>query len=190
MIGTWGFNLVGQQITTQLQQRYLSSVLQQNMAYFDVVGIGELTSRIDHDMGLIQEGVSQKMGFIIAGVSGFLAAIVIAFIQNWHFAAIMLCQPFALCLLVGILGSFLSRTQRACVAQYVKADNLAQEVLSSMRNVVAYCSQNRYATKYQSTLQHPAALDFRERMIFGVMVAGSFTILHWSNALGVCDNSL
>ncbi|OJJ38335.1 hypothetical protein ASPWEDRAFT_105059 [Aspergillus wentii DTO 134E9] len=185
MVSTWGFNVVGEQIASQLQQKYLSAVLQQNMAYFDIVGTGELTSYMDQDMKLIQEGISHKVGDLLSGISGFVVAITCAFMQNRRFAAIMISQPIALILLVGLMGYWLSVTQRMGLAQYVQADNLAQEVLGAMRNVIAYRSQKRYAKKYHDSLRHPAALDFQERLIFGVIVAGSFTILHWTNGLGL-----
>lgn len=185
MISTLGLNVVGEHITRRLQRRYLCSVLQQNMAYFDVVGTGELTSRIDKDMKLIQTGISQKLGNIISGVSGFIVAIICAFIQNPRFASIMISQPVAMILLVGLMGFWLSVTQQRGLPHSVKLENLAQEVLNAMRSVIAYRSQERYARKYHDTLLQPAALDFRERLIFGVIVAGSFTILHWANGLGV-----
>ncbi|KAE8378302.1 P-loop containing nucleoside triphosphate hydrolase protein [Aspergillus bertholletiae] len=184
MISTWGLNVVGEQITRGLQLRYLSAVLQQNMAYFDVVGTGELTSRIDHDMKLIQAGISQKVGNIISGVSGFLVAIACAFTQNPRFASIMISQPIAMILLVGSMGFWLSKIQQKSLPHSVKLDNLAQEVLNAMRSVTAYGSQERYTRKYHAMLLLPAGLDFRERLIFGVIVAGSFTILHWANGLG------
>jgi ABC-type multidrug transport system fused ATPase/permease subunit len=177
MISTWDFDVVGEQITHELQERYLSSVLQRNIAYFDVLGTGELTSYMDQDMQLIQAGISQKVSYIISGVSGFVAAIIVAFMYNQKFASIMISQPLALILWVGSMGYWLSITQKKGLTQYVKADNLAQGVLNAMRNVVAYRSQERYSRKYFDTLQRPAALEFRERLIFGVIVAGSFTTL-------------
>ncbi|OQD83857.1 hypothetical protein PENANT_c015G09551 [Penicillium antarcticum] len=184
MISTWGFDVVGERITHELQERYLSSVLQQNIAYFDVLGTGELTSSMDHDMQLIQAGLSQKVSYIISGISGFGAAIIFAFMQNRRFASIMISQPLALVTWVGVMGYFLSITQKRGLRQYAKADNLAQEVLNAMRNVLAYRSQERYSKKFFDTLQCPAALEFRERFIFGFIVAGSFTTLHWGNGLG------
>jgi ATP-binding cassette subfamily B (MDR/TAP) protein 1 len=190
MISTWGFDVVGERITHQLQEKYLSSVLQQNIAYFDVLQTGELTSSMDQDMQLIQAGISQKVSYIISGVSGFVIAIVFAFIYNRRFASIMISQPLALIAWVGVMGYWLSITQKKGLTQYAKADNLAQEVLNAMRNVLAYRSQERYSKKYFDTLQRPAALDFRERLLFGVIVAGSFTTLHWGNGLGVSKKSL
>ncbi|PWY63711.1 hypothetical protein BO94DRAFT_591565 [Aspergillus sclerotioniger CBS 115572] len=183
-ISTLGFNFIGEQIARHLQQKYLSSVLQQNMAYFDVVGTGELTSHIDQDMKWIQAGISQKMGDLLSGLSGFVVAIICAFVRNWRFAGIMLSQPITLILLVGLMGYWLSVVQQMGLAERVQADNLAQEVFSAMRSVISYRSQERYAKKYRKALGRPAALDFRERLIFGVIVAGSFMTLHWGNGLG------
>ena len=149
------------------------------------MGTGQLTSQIDSDMKLIQEGVSQKVAFIASGVSGFVVALVIAFVRNRHFAGIMFSQPVALLLLVGVPGYWLSRTHRKAVDQYAMADNLAQEVFSAMRTVISYRSQRRYARKYHDSLKVPVSLDFQERLIFGIVVAGSFTVLHWANGLGV-----
>ncbi|THC94197.1 hypothetical protein EYZ11_006338 [Aspergillus tanneri] len=184
MISAWGLNVVGEQITRHLQQRYLSSVLQQNMAYFDTVGTGELMSHIDQDMKLIQAGISHKVGNVLSGISGFVVAIICSFLQNQRFASIMIAQPIILVLLVGAMGFWLSVMQKMSLAEYVKADNLAHEVLSAIRTVIAYRSQERYAKKYHNALLRSAALDFRERFVFGVIVAGSFTILHWANGLG------
>ncbi|PYH63590.1 ABC transporter ATP-binding protein [Aspergillus vadensis CBS 113365] len=188
-ISTFGFNIVGEKISRQLQQKYLASALRQNMAYFDVVGVGELTSHMDQDMKLIQAGISQKIGELLSGLSGFVVAIICAFIQNARFAGIMLSQPIALLTLIGVMGGFLSVTQRMGLAQYVRADNLAQEVLSAMRSVIAYRSQERYGKRYSEALRRPAQLDFRERFIFGMLVAGSFMVMHWANGLGVCISS-
>lgn len=182
----FGFNIIGEKLSRKLQQKYLASALRQNMAYFDVVGVGELTSHMDQDMKLIQAGISQKVGELLSGLSGFVVAAVCAFVQNARFAGIMLSQPFALLTIIGVMGGFLSVTQRMGLAQYVRADNLAQEVLSAMRSVIAYRSQERYGKRYYEALRRPAQLDFRERFIFGMLVAGSFMLLHWANGLGVC----
>src|SRR3569623_1372490 len=125
MVSAWGFNLVGEQITRHLQKQYMDSVLRQNIAFFDVTGAGELTRYLDHDMKLIQLGISQKAADVISGISGFVIAIVIAFMRNPLFASIMISQPLGLLLLVGCMGSWLSATQKRSLAQFVTVENMA-----------------------------------------------------------------
>lgn len=186
MLGTWGLNHIGSNITLRLQRAYLSAVLRQNVAYFDVAGTGEIISNMDHDMKLIQEGISQKLGLILTGISGFIVAIIVALVQNWLFGLIMLCQPVALTLVIGGLGIWLRNVQQLGHANNAKAENLAQDVLNAIRNVISYQSQARFVMKYDNYLKSPTASEKWERCIFGLIVAASFTVLHWSKGLGVC----
>lgn len=186
MLSTWGFNHIGAEITSHLRQMYLAAVLRQNCAYFDIVGAGEITSIMDQDMKAIQEGISQKLGLVLTGFSGFLIAIVITFLQSWYFASIMLCQPIALILVIGVLGIWLTQVQAMSLAQLAQLDNLGQAAFSAMRTIIAYRSQARYGKKYYLALVRPMTLETRERLVFGLMVAGAFTVLHWANGLGVC----
>lgn len=43
---TVGFAYVGEHITAEVRARYLSSLLRQNMAYFDTLGAGEIVCPI------------------------------------------------------------------------------------------------------------------------------------------------
>ena len=44
-IATVGFNYVGEHIAAKVRASYLAGVLRQNMAYFDLLGAGEIVSR-------------------------------------------------------------------------------------------------------------------------------------------------
>ncbi|KAL4908397.1 hypothetical protein BDW74DRAFT_188449 [Aspergillus multicolor] len=183
-LSTWGFNAIGERLARGLQQTLLSAILRQNIAYCEIVGTGQLVSHLDRDIKMIQDGISQKVGDIISGLSGFVVALIVAFLSNRRFAGIMISQPLCLIMFVAVVGSVMSKVQRMGIAHSVQATNFAQEVLGAMRNVIAYRSQETYARNYHECLQYSTALDFRERLIFGVIIAGSFTILHWGNGLG------
>lgn len=43
----------GEKITQRLREKYLAAILRQNIAFFDVLGAGEITTRITSDMNLI-----------------------------------------------------------------------------------------------------------------------------------------
>jgi ATP-binding cassette subfamily B (MDR/TAP) protein 1 len=48
-------------ITRKIREQYLRAVLRQNIAYFDNLGAGEVTTRITNDTHLIQDGISEKV---------------------------------------------------------------------------------------------------------------------------------
>lgn len=56
----------GERLTRQIRERYLRSILRQNVAYFDKLGAGEVTTRITSDTHLIQDGISEKVAMSIS----------------------------------------------------------------------------------------------------------------------------
>lgn len=52
----------------------------------------------------IREGIAEKIGLLVRGLSMFAASLVIAFIVNWKIAASMfLCAPFG-CMTVSLMA--------------------------------------------------------------------------------------
>ena len=56
----------GERLTRQIRERYLRAILRQNVAYFDKLGAGEVTTRITSDTHLIQDGISEKTAMCIS----------------------------------------------------------------------------------------------------------------------------
>ena len=56
----------GERLTRQIRERYLRAVLRQNIAYFDKLGAGEITTRITSDTHLIKDGISDKAAIFIS----------------------------------------------------------------------------------------------------------------------------
>src|SRR5436305_10611224 len=53
-------------IARRIREDYLRSVLRQNIAYFDKLGAGEVTTRITSDTHLIQDGISEKVAMALS----------------------------------------------------------------------------------------------------------------------------
>ena len=51
-IATTGFNYVGEHIAARVRVKYLAGLLRQNMAYFDLLGAGEIVSQASVFPGL------------------------------------------------------------------------------------------------------------------------------------------
>ncbi|KAG8924894.1 GTPase-activating protein, partial [Tulasnella sp. 408] len=64
----------------RIREKYLASVLRQEIAYFDKLGAGEVTSRVQNDTNLIQQGISEK--FPSSGSS--LAEEVLSTVRTTH----------------------------------------------------------------------------------------------------------
>ena len=66
------------------------------MVFFDMLGSGEVTSRITSDINIIHEGIASKLSLAITAAATFTTAFVIAFIEHWELALILTSTIFAM----------------------------------------------------------------------------------------------
>jgi ATP-binding cassette subfamily B (MDR/TAP) protein 1 len=82
-MSTFGFIYTGAHVTQKLREEYLAAVMRQNIAFFDTLGTGEVINRITADLSLVQDGISEKVGFTITGLATFISAFAIGFAMYW-----------------------------------------------------------------------------------------------------------
>ncbi|KAH7383906.1 leptomycin B resistance protein pmd1 [Pyrenochaeta sp. MPI-SDFR-AT-0127] len=178
-----GFSYTGERITKQIRELYLRAIFRQNIAFFDFLGSGEITTRISSDMNLVQDGIGQKIGLFITGVSMFVSAIIVGFIRSWKLSLIMLSATVALILMMGVNGTFMKKAQTLSIDEYATAASLAEEVLSSARNVAAYGTQKRLQEKYKVFVDRASKLDFTAKFWLSMMIAGMMGVMNLQYAL-------
>ncbi|KAF1848955.1 leptomycin B resistance protein pmd1 [Cucurbitaria berberidis CBS 394.84] len=178
-----GFSYTGERITRQVRELYLKAIFRQNIAFFDFLGSGEITTRISSDMNLVQDGIGQKIGLFITGVSMFVSALIIGFIRSWKLSLIILSGVFALVLMMGVCGAFMKKAQTLSIDEYATAASLAEEVLSSARNVAAFGTQKRLEQKYKTFVDRASKLDYTAKFWLSMMIAGMMGVLNLQLAL-------
>lgn len=178
-----GFSYTGERITRQIRELYLRAIFRQNIAFFDFLGSGEITTRISSDMNLVQDGIGQKIGLFVTGVSMFTSAIIIGFIRSWKLSLIMLAGTFALIMMMGFNGAMMKKAQTLSIDEYATAASLAEEVLSSARNVAAYGTQKRLEEKYKAFVDRATKLDFKAKLWLSLMIAAMMGVLNLQYAL-------
>lgn len=82
-----GFSYTGERLTQKIRELYLRAVFRQNIAFFDFLGSGEITTRITADMNLVQDGVSQKVALVTSGFAMFVS------VRSLHLSSAIV--PFA-----------------------------------------------------------------------------------------------
>jgi ATP-binding cassette subfamily B (MDR/TAP) protein 1 len=134
-------------------------------------------------MNLVQDGIGQKIGLFVTGVSMFVSAIIIGFIRSWKLSLIMLAATLALILMMGVNGTLMKKAQTLSIDEYATAASLAEEVLSSARNVAAYGTQKRLEEKYKAFVDRATQHDFKAKFWLSMMIAGMMGVLNLQYAL-------
>ncbi|KPM43152.1 Leptomycin B resistance protein pmd1 [Neonectria ditissima] len=174
---TVGFIYTGEHISAKIREHYLEHCLRQNIGFFDKLGAGEVTTRISADTNLIQEGISEKVGLTLAAISTFFTAFIIAYIKYWKLALILSSILVALVAWMGSASNLLMKYSKQSISAHALGGSLAEEVISSIRNAVAFGAQDRLAKQYEKHLDKAEFSGFRSKSAMGIMMAGIIVIV-------------
>ncbi|KAF7542542.1 hypothetical protein G7Z17_g11483 [Cylindrodendrum hubeiense] len=188
-ICTVGFIYTGEHISAKIREHYLESCMRQNIGFFDKLGAGEVTTRITSDTNLIQDGISEKVSLTLAAIATFVSAFVIGFIQYWKLTLILFSTVIALLLNMGGGSAFILRYNKQNLEAYAVGGSLADEVISSIRNAVAFGTQDRLAKQYDNHLRKAEYFGFRVKCTLSCMIAGMMLVLYLNYGLAFWQGS-
>ena len=188
-ICTVGFLYTGEHITQKIRERYLKAVLRQNIAYFDKLGAGEITTRITSDTNLVQDGISEKVALTLTAVSTFVTAFVIAFIKYWKLTLILSATVFSIVAIMAAGSSFIIKYNKQSLASYALGGSVAEEVISSIRNATAFSTQAKLARQYDSHLKEAEKWGLKLGMSLAIMIAGMMGVIYLNYGLSFWQGS-
>ncbi|KAK3990226.1 putative leptomycin B resistance protein [Cladorrhinum sp. PSN332] len=182
-VATVGFIYTGEHISAKIRAHYLESCMKQNIGFFDKIGAGEVTTRITSDTNLIQDGISEKVGLTMQAVATFVAAFIIGFVSYWKLTLILMSTVVALLLVMGTGSRFIVKFSKQNIGAYAQGGSVAEEVISSVRNAVAFGTQDRLARQYDAHLTRAEFFGFKLKSTLGCMVAGMMLVLYLNYGL-------
>ncbi|RDW78443.1 hypothetical protein BP5796_06295 [Coleophoma crateriformis] len=182
-ISTVGFIYTGEHISGKIREHYLEACLNQNIGYFDKLGAGEITTRITADTNLVQDGISEKIGLTLNALATFVAAFVIGFIKSWKLTLILSSTVFAITAAMGAGSSFIVRYSKQSLGSYALGGSVAEEVISSVRNAVAFGTQDKLARQYDMHLAEAEKWGKKNKMVLAVMIGCMFLIIYLNYGL-------
>ncbi|KAJ2709502.1 hypothetical protein H4R19_004218, partial [Coemansia spiralis] len=151
----------------RIRKLYYRSILRQNIGWFDTVKTGDLTTRITNDVNLVQEGLGEKLGFVIMNVVAFIAAFIIAFVKGWKLTLICLCVIPCIAAAGSYLGVTVSKLITFAQDKTAASGAIADEVLSGIRTVMAFNGQAREIARYDEMINDSYKFGRKTGFILG-----------------------
>ncbi|KAI2615477.1 P-loop containing nucleoside triphosphate hydrolase protein [Hypoxylon sp. NC1633] len=182
-IATVGFIYTGEHISAKIREHYLESCMRQNIGFFDKLGAGEVTTRITADTNLIQDGISEKIGLTLTAIATFISAFVIGFVFYWKLTLILFSSVVALTVVMGTGSRFVVKFTKDSIQAYATGGTVADEVISSIRNAVAFGTQDCLAQQYDTHLSRAEYFGFRKAASVACMISGMMWIIYMNYGL-------
>ena len=182
-ICTVGFIYTGEHIAGKIREQYLAAILRQNIAFFDKLGAGEITTRITADTNLVQDGISEKIALTMTAMSTFVTAFVIAFIKYWKLTLILSSTVFAIVFVMGAGSTFIIKYNKQSLESYALGGSVAEEVISSIRNATAFSTQDKLARQYDAHLVEAERWGLKLKIALAIMISAMMGIIYFNYGL-------
>ncbi|KAL6176028.1 hypothetical protein ACLB2K_052664 [Fragaria x ananassa] len=143
----------GERQAAKMRMAYLRAMLNQDISLFDTeASTGEVISAITSDILVVQDALSEKVGNFMHYISRFLAGFIIGFVRVWQISLVTLSIVPLIALAGGVYAyvtiGLIARVRKS----YVKAGEIAEEVIGNVRTVQAFAAEERAVRQYKTAL--------------------------------------
>jgi ATP-binding cassette, subfamily B (MDR/TAP), member 1 len=183
------WNIFSQRLAQRIRERYLRSLLRQDIAFFDDLQAGEVSSRLNGDIQAIETGTSEKVGVFLTCVSFCITAYVIAFIKYARLAGMLLSLIPAFLLMAVVGGHYVQKHSTKVADHFASASAIASEGLNNVGLVHALNANSRLEDKFRGYLTNAKEEGISKALASAVQAGLLYFIAFSANALAYWQGS-
>ncbi|XP_053323160.1 ATP-binding cassette sub-family B member 5 [Spea bombifrons] len=170
--------------TRKMRKEFFHSVLAQEMSWFDVTKSGELNTRLTEDINKINDGIGDKVGHLLQNVSTFVAGVTIALAKGWKLALVYMSVSPLIALSAALFSKMMVSLTSKELSAYAEAGAVAEEVLSSIRTVVAFGGEEKELHRYSANLGKAQKIGIKKAIASQLSIGFMYFIIYASYGLG------
>ncbi|KAF3449391.1 hypothetical protein FNV43_RR10119 [Rhamnella rubrinervis] len=145
----------GERQAAKMRMAYLRAMLSQDISLFDTeASTGEVISAITSDIIVVQDALSEKVGNFIHYMSRFVGGFIIGFVRVWQISLVTLSIVPLIALAGGVYAYIATGLIARVRKSYVKAGEIAEEVIGNVRTVQAFAGEEMAVRQYKSALSN------------------------------------
>ncbi|XGW21859.1 hypothetical protein V3C99_004653 [Haemonchus contortus] len=167
-------------VSRQVRLDLFRSLVDQDITFFDVTKSGEIVSRLTSDCQTMSTTVSTNLNVFLRNGVMLIGALVFMFIMSWRLSMV----TFIAIPLVGFItkwyGAYYDKLSEKTQTTIADANQVADEVLSTMRTVRSFACERREADRFEGKLAETLKMNRKKAIAYM-----GYT---WNNEF--CDNAI
>ncbi|XP_007182421.2 ATP-binding cassette sub-family B member 10, mitochondrial [Balaenoptera acutorostrata] len=152
----------GQRIVNRLRASLFSSVLRQEVAFFDKTRTGELINRLSSDAALLGRSVTENLSDGLRAGAQASIGVAMMFFVSPNLATFVLSVVPPISILAVLYGRYLRKLTKVTQDSLAQATQLAEERIGNIRTVRAFGKEMTEIEKYTSKVDHVMQLARKE----------------------------
>jgi len=175
------FERVAQRALAALRQAMYGHLIDLPLPFFHQRRVGELTSRLQSDIGVLQETFTSTLAEFIRQIVVITGGIALLTYTSWKLTAFMLAVLPVVILLAVVFGGRIRKYSKQVQDASADSNTVVEESLSAIATVKAYTNEDRERSRYKESTLHVARLAITGGILRGAFA--SFLILGLFGAL-------
>ncbi|XP_025221395.1 ATP-binding cassette sub-family B member 10, mitochondrial [Theropithecus gelada] len=172
----------GQRIVNRLRTSLFSSILRQEVAFFDKTRTGELINRLSSDTELLGRSVTENLSDGLRAGAQASVGISMMFFISPNLATFVLSVVPPVSIIAVIYGRYLRKLTKVTQDSLAQATQLAEERIGNVRTVRAFgkemTERDKYASKVHYVMQLARKEAFARAGFFGATgLSGNLIVL-------------
>ncbi|XP_069840804.1 ATP-binding cassette sub-family B member 10, mitochondrial [Dendropsophus ebraccatus] len=152
----------GQRIVRRLRSHLFSSLLRQEVGFFDQTRTGELINRLSSDTVLIGRSVTENLSDGLRALAQASVGVGMMFFVSPQLAMFVLSIVPPLAVVAVIYGRYLRKVSKLTQDSLAEASQLSEERIGNIRTVRAFGKEMLEMKKYDSKVDYVLELAYKE----------------------------
>jgi len=152
------FTTAGERVVTRLRQDLFSSLMSQEVAFFDERKTGELTNRLASDTTVLQNTVSANISMVLRNGAQALGGIAMLFYTSPTLTLVMLAVVPPVAMGAVIYGRRVRKLSKEVQDALAASNEVAEESLSGVRTVRSFAAEKSEVARYRNAMDRAFGL--------------------------------
>ena len=191
------FTVAGERIVTRLRADLYTSLVSQEIAFFDQRRTGELTSRLSSDATVLQNTVSVNLSMGLRNLVMVVGGLTLLVVTSPRLTLVMLAIVPAVALGAVIIGRRISGLSRRVQDALARAGEVAEETLAGIRTVRAFAREAAESSRYAGATWEAFGLARKRVRVVAVFLGvtslaayGAVALVLWSGGRLVASGGM
>nr|PNR33867.1 hypothetical protein PHYPA_023683 [Physcomitrium patens] len=179
------FGIANQILVKRMRELLFSTLLSQDIAFFDAESVGALTSRLGSDCQQVSRIIGNDLNIMFRNGLQGLGAFMYLVTLSWQLALTTLGVCSLMWFLTTIYGRYQKRTSRFAQDLIASANEVAEEAFSLLRVVRTFGTEQQEVGRYSKWLQKLMEINLRQNIAYAFSTLSSCTLYHGTQVVAL-----
>ncbi|XP_054823571.1 ABC transporter B family member 26, chloroplastic-like isoform X2 [Prosopis cineraria] len=179
------FGVANMILVKRMRETLYSSLLLQDISFYDTETVGDLTSRLGADCQQVSRVIGNDLNLILRNVLEGAGVLIYLLALSWPLGLCTLGICTILSVVMLIYGRYQKNAARLIQEVTASANQVAQETFSLIRTVRVHGTEGEELGRYQWWLRKLADISLRQSVAYGFWNLSFNTLYHSSQVIAV-----